>query len=276
MNTTDTTTPDPVSPPSPDTPAPSGIKKYLPRIAAIVCALFLLFHFTSTFLWETGKNQLRTPWVDSVLQSYMLPMFGQSWAVFAPNPISVDHSFEVRARLRDDAGNVQNTGWIKVTDQELQKYVHHHLIPSRINLQTPTMASDLFKSNEKLSKEGQKAIAENLLAGGYGPTDNNPSWLATEKQLLKDSNSSTAAINQSVRDQRIATGLATVIAQTTTDKEVVAVQFRAVKQGVVSFENRHNPNVKRPDPSYLVFGWRPSMNTGSNVSLLDHIYRSES
>src|SRR5690625_7741122 len=57
------------------------------RTVTLVAVLFTAFHVFATFLWIAPSSPLRAVVPGNALQSYMIPMFGQSWSVFAPEPI---------------------------------------------------------------------------------------------------------------------------------------------------------------------------------------------
>ena len=67
------------------------------KLIAFAACLLTLWHVGASFLWIAPYSALREIPTQEVLAGYMLPMFGQSWSVFAPEPINGDYHFNVRA-----------------------------------------------------------------------------------------------------------------------------------------------------------------------------------
>src|SRR5690625_8051402 len=53
------------------------------RTVTLAAVLFTAFHVFATFLWIAPSSALRDVVPGNALESYMIPMFGQSWSVFA-------------------------------------------------------------------------------------------------------------------------------------------------------------------------------------------------
>ncbi|WP_256999506.1 DUF5819 family protein, partial [Microbacterium sp. SZ1] len=56
------------------------------KLIAFGACLLTLWHVGASFLWIAPYSALREIPTQEVLAGYMLPMFGQSWSVFAPEP----------------------------------------------------------------------------------------------------------------------------------------------------------------------------------------------
>src|SRR5690625_2115613 len=67
------------------------------RTVTLVAVLFTAFHVFATFLCIAPSSPLRDVVPGNALQSYMIPMFGQSWSVFAPEPINGDYRLQIRS-----------------------------------------------------------------------------------------------------------------------------------------------------------------------------------
>src|SRR6218665_1001005 len=76
----------------------------LVQMTFVTVALFTAWHIFASFLWSSPVTPLRDiiP-AKGLLTSYMIPWFGQSWSVFAPEPINGNYIFRVRATLAECA-----------------------------------------------------------------------------------------------------------------------------------------------------------------------------
>src|SRR5690606_9067163 len=120
-----------------------------------VACLATIWHIFASFLWIAPPSALREIPTQQVLAGYMLPMFGQSWSVFAPEPINGDYHFNVRAVIEKD-GVETETGWVSATDVELSM-IQYNLFPPRAGIQSSEVASGQMNSFQKLNDE-QKAV----------------------------------------------------------------------------------------------------------------------
>ena len=77
------------------------------------------FHLFASFLWIAPSSTLREVIPGNLLSQYMIPMWGQSWSVFAPEPINGDYYFDVRAVVSTPDGGEETTDWVRATDVEL-------------------------------------------------------------------------------------------------------------------------------------------------------------
>lgn len=87
----------------------------LKRIAVLGAILFTGWHLFATFLWIAPHSELRNIIPGDALSEYMIPMFGQSWSVFAPEPINGDHYFDVRAVIEENGEEV-TTDWVRASN----------------------------------------------------------------------------------------------------------------------------------------------------------------
>lgn len=81
--------------------------------------LFTAWHVFAWFLWIAPVSPLREVVPGKLLTQYMIPFFGQSWSVFAPEPINGDNRMLVRAVVRENGAD-KTTEWVNVTDVETQ------------------------------------------------------------------------------------------------------------------------------------------------------------
>lgn len=217
-----------------------------PTIVGMLAA-FTAWHIFATFLWIAPPSAIRSIVPGNLLSSYMLPMFGQSWSVFAPVPINGDHRLEVRASV-ETAGESRNTEWVDATRAELSM-LQRHLFPARASIMASQVASDVKQEWEKLS-EGQKKTAA---VGFFRGAD----WESRFKRDLgvKANRPQTIAARYAKADH-VATAYATQVAYAMWGDGVRAVQFRVTRQNVIPFEDRNVPGVKPPAVQIVPTGWR--------------------
>ena len=91
----------------------------LKRTIMVIAMALTGFHLFATFLWIAPSSALREVIPGDLLSKYMIPMWGQSWSVFAPEPINGDYYFDVRAVVSTPDGGEETTDWVRATDVEL-------------------------------------------------------------------------------------------------------------------------------------------------------------
>jgi len=235
------------------------------RIVSTALVLLTAWHVFASFLWIYPPSALRQLPPENALSSYMLPLFGQSWSVFAPEPINGDYHFNVRALVTDDAGNESETGWVSATDVELSM-VKNNLFPPRAGIQAEELASNFKKSWDGLSESQRALTLENHMGD---------EWLSTLSAELESADDEVDP-DAYVGDDRMATAYATQVAHAIWGDDVTAVQFRVSRQNVVPFAERNNPNAQRPDPTVIRPGWREVFTEpGQNEDRFAEVFRSQ-
>ncbi|MFC7626008.1 DUF5819 family protein [Microlunatus sp. GCM10028923] len=217
-----------------------------PSVVGLLCA-FTAWHILATFLWIAPPSAIRQVVPGNLLSTYMLPMFGQSWSVFAPVPINGDHKLEVRATL-GTGKSARTTEWIDATRAEFSM-LQRHLFPPRAAIMASQTATEVKQSWEKLSEEQKKVAA----LGFYSNSD----WESRLKAGLgiRPNLTKTSAARYAKADH-VATAYATQVAYAMWGDEVSAVQFRVTRQNVVPFKDRDVPGVEPPAPQIVPTGWR--------------------
>lgn len=248
------------------------------RLFALAAVLFTAWHLFASFLWIAPYSaNAREAVPGNALSNYMLPMFGQSWSVFAPEPINGDYHFEVRARLDDGT----ETEWVSATDVELSM-IRYNLTPPRAGIQSSELASS-YKS----AYDGLQNMQQTVLGGDFEVEE----WqvglrAALETQAapapatvpevapapapeLADADPlpeiNTAQIEKMLGEEHRAAAYATQVAGAIWGDGVVLVQYRVSRQNIVPFAQRHDPNAERPAPTVVQPGWRnPVVVEGQN------------
>lgn len=234
-----TTTPQPASP-----SAPVKITRGK-RIFVVAAALFTAIHIFASFLWIAPASGLRQLFPGDSLQNYMIPMFGQSWSVFAPNPINGDYKLEIRAVILEDGEEVE-TEWVDATAAELSMHVRNPF-PPRAAMSGHDMSSRLKGAYDKLS-DGQKEVT----SLGYYKGDD---WEERLDEALLDNGEENPA-EKYAEMEHLAVAYATQVAYAVWGDDVIYVQLLPSRQNVIPYAERNNPDAVRPDVQPVTLGWR--------------------
>ncbi len=215
------------------------------RIVALLCVLVTAWHIFATFLWIAPPTQIRALIPGNLLTSYMIPFFGQSWSVFAPEPINGDLILKVRAEVEKD-GKLTSTNWVNATDAELTMS-HHNLFPPRAANLGSEEAMEYKSAFEALTPAQQKVVGL-----GYYKGDD---W---EKRLTDTITveAATPAAKIYLEKERHTLAYATQVARAVWGPHVVHVQFQVSRQNVIPFFDRNNPKAKKPPLQIVNTGWR--------------------
>lgn len=237
------------------------------KLIAFAACLLTLWHVGASFLWIAPYSALREIPTQNVLASYMLPLFGQSWSVFAPEPINGDYHFNVRAVIEKDGEEVE-TGWVSATDVELSM-IRYNLFPPRAGIQSSEVASGQMNAYNDLNGEQQAVAALDFAEDGW------EDWMVGSFDKLEgDDNPDTTEYMQA---EHLATAYATQVAYAIWGADaVVKVQYRVSRQNVVPFAQRNNPDAQRPDPTFPTTGWRlPLEEDGQSREDFADVFRTQ-
>lgn len=209
-----------------------------------VC-LFVAWHIFASFLWIAPYAPLREVVPGNLLSQYMLPMFGQSWSVFAPEPINGDYRIKVRAVITKGAQEVE-TNWVDATEVEISM-IQYNLFPPRAGIGAVEVASQLKGSFDKLTAD-HKVIA----ALGYFQDD----WEHRLEDKMK-SYGEPELVDAFLAKEQQTLAYATQVAYAMWgESNVVRVQYNVTRQNVIPFAQRHNPEAVRPAIQNVDTGWR--------------------
>ncbi|WP_254259713.1 DUF5819 family protein [Leucobacter chinensis] len=226
------------------------------RVGLVLVTLFAGWHIFASFLWISPPSELRTLVPGKALSSYMIPWFGQSWSVFAPEPINGDYRLEVRAVIKEEGAEGAEpsyvaTEWVSATDVELSKS-RYNLFPPRAAILATQQSSKMLNQWKKLNKE-QKEIT----ALGYYEGDD---WLGRMQIALDEKGEDKNVVIDYIVQERYTSAYATQVAYAIWGEDrVTQVQFAVSRQNIIPFAERHNPDAKRPDPEIANTGWRGTL-----------------
>jgi len=236
---------------SPGIAARNGRRKPVARILFLLVGAVTVWHVFASFLWISPPSVVRELVPGTALDSYMIPWFGQSWSVFAPEPINGDYTLEVRAILHTaGGGESEPTEWVDATDAELG-LARYTLFPPRAAGLATHQASLLFGTWDALDAEQQRIAGLNYYRGD--------AWLGRMSSDMKAQGDPKAVENYIVQE-RYTGAYATQVANTVWgEKNVKYVQFQVSRQNVIPFEKRHDPKAEAPAPQVKETGWRGTL-----------------
>lgn len=219
----------------------------LVRGVLTLAVLFTAWHVFASFLWIAPVTPLRELVPGNLLTSYMIPWYGQSWSVFAPEPINGDYRFKVRAVVVDEAGAERETEWVTTTDVELAMS-RHNLIPPRAAGLGTHQSSLLKSAYDQLTDEQRKTAALNYFEGD--------AWLGRMQDAMNDQGADKNVVVRYIVQERYSDAYATQAARAIWGDSVIRVQYQAVRQNIIPFTERNNPAAKRPAEQVALTGWR--------------------
>ncbi|SDD35768.1 DUF5819 family protein [Auraticoccus monumenti] len=247
---------------APDPVAPVRRRWWVRALVALAAAV-TAFHIFSTFLWIAPASGLRQLYPPGVLQQWMIPMFGQSWSVFAPEPINGDYRLQVRATVVD-GGAEETTRWVDATAAEISM-IQYDLTPPRAGIQSTELASRLKGAWDELTP-GQREVVE---LGFYKGADWEP---RLQQAVLAVGN--TPEAREYLEVEHITSAYATQVAYAAFGEEVVAVQFVVSRQNVIPFGQRHDAGAQRPPVQPVPTGFRgPVEEPGQDRENFSRVFR---
>lgn len=210
----------------------------------LVALLLTAWHIFASFLWIAPAGPARNLVPGDLLRSYMLPLYGQSWSVFAPEPVNGDHRLEVRAVIDRD-GTEEVTDWVSPTDVELS-LSRHNLFPPRAANSALNVTSAHKRAYEKLNDDHEVVVELNYFQD---------EWQARLEENLK-SYDGAETVDAYLEAEELTTAYATQVAHAVWGDDVVRVQFQTTRQNVVPFAQRNEPDAQKPALQVVSTGWR--------------------
>lgn len=221
-------------------------KKRSPLVRGIlvIASLLTAWHIFASFLWIAPYSPMREI-PGEALPRYMIPFFGQSWSVFAPEPVNGSHAFHVRAVVDDGSGQLIETGWVDATAVELSM-IQYNLFPPRAGIQAAQLASEHKGEFESLTADHQVVAGLN-----YFEAD----WEARMRETMV-SYGSPEIVDEYLVTEHMATAYATQVALAIWGDDVVRVQYEVSRQNVVPFAQRNDADAEQPPRQIISTGWR--------------------
>ncbi|WP_434593576.1 DUF5819 family protein [Brevibacterium sp. 1718] len=207
------------------------------------------FHLFATLLWIAPSSALREAVPGELLSKYMIPLWGQSWSVFAPEPINGDYYFDVRAVVKTSRGE-EITEWVRATDVELDHSTYRPFPPRSAGLGIG-LASDLKGSWDELPADQKAIVKLDYFRGG-----DSVERLSTKLREYEDPD---GAVGGYLDSEHMATAYATQVARAVWGDDVERVQYQVARQNVVPFAERNDESATRPKLQPVPVGWRASV-----------------
>ncbi|QQB15955.1 hypothetical protein I6H47_02275 [Brevibacterium casei] len=227
--------------------AKSKTNPVVKRTIMVIAMALTGFHLFASFLWIAPSSTLREVIPGNLLSQYMIPMWGQSWSVFAPEPINGDYYFDVRAVVSTPDGGEETTDWVRATDVELD-HSTYKLFPPRSAGLGISVASDLKGSWDDLSDDHKSIVALDYFRG-----EDSVERLTTKLDEYADPD---GVVDDYLAEENTATAYATQVALAVWGEDVQRVQFLAARQNVVPFAQRNDKDAERPAVQPAAVGWR--------------------
>lgn len=221
------------------------------RVVLVLVSLIAAWHIFAQLLWIAPYSAaMRSLVPGNFLTSWQIPFFGQSWSVFAPDPINGNYHFYVRAVENVD-GKQQNSEWIDAAEDEL-KLSRHNLLPPRAAGLANEQASKYRDAYSKLNEKQQEVVQANYYTGA--------DWKSRfETALYKASgDDATARANAGsfITQHAYTSAYATQVAKTMWGEDVTTIRFAISRQNAVPFDQRNNPDAKPEPEQWSPTGWR--------------------
>lgn len=216
------------------------------RLVVIGAAMFTAWHLFASFLWIAPHSDLRDVVPGETLREYMIPMFGQSWSVFAPEPINGDYYFDVRAVIDND-GEEEVTEWIRASDVE-QSLATYRLFPPRAAKLSANQASAFRGEWQSLNDDHRAVVELNYYEGD--------DWEERLESTLLDYTEDAEDIEAYLQHEQRSTAYATQVASAIWGEDVDRVQYQVARQNVIPWAQRNNPHAERPPVQPVPVGWR--------------------
>lgn len=209
----------------------------------VVALALTAWHLLASVLWIAPAGPARDAVPDDALRNYMLPMYGQSWSVFAPAPINGDHRLDIRAVVVEN-GEERVTDWVRATDVEIS-LSRHNLFPPRAANLAINVSSAHQSAYDDLNDDHEAVVAVDYVQDEWQPR--------LEEDLESDDD---GAVDPYLEAEEELTAYATQVAYAVWGENVARVQFQTTRQNVVPFAERNEPDAQKPPLQVVNTGWR--------------------
>lgn len=212
----------------------------------VIAMLLTGWQIFASVLWIAPSSALRQLVPGNLLSSYMLPMFGQSWSVFAPEPINGNFTLQVRALLKRGVGQ-EVTSWVDATKVELSM-IKRNPFPPRAGIQSTELAMKFKSSWDALDSESRESVALDYVQ------DQTPRQTLSEKLAA-----SNQAAGLYLATEDLLRSYSTQVAKAIWGESVAQVQFEVSRQNIVPFADRNKQKATPQPVQKAVVGWRDLM-----------------
>ena len=219
-------------------------------IFAAIASTLVGLHLLAVTLAAVPGNSVSDAFDDQL--GYLTPFFGQSWRLFAPNPVDEDRSFLVQGAYVDADGELRMTPWVSWTEVE-QDVIEHRLVGGRAGYITTKFYGPLDEEFRELESDEQKTLSART--SPLSP----PSWSELRDYLARIGPDEDDLADY-LRFDRAATRLATNAVSARTSQKLTAVRYALREHGVTPYDARQGDKAERqaarPEPETRIGGWR--------------------
>lgn len=254
--------------PGPDQPQPPGQRQNAvpgaspvlpsgrvrrPRWAGLVVWIGIaavLLHTLVISMWVGPNTPVRQMVGNDTLRSYVMPVFEQSWMIFAPTPRRVAVNLEIRAEYIDPAtGDPVITGWTDLVDGE-DALIAGNPFPPRMSLAGRRVANTLNAAMGDLNDDQLALVAANYLTT---PT----TVLGNQMMDVTDSSVPSGTVGTYLTYDDAATHLATLYYSASLgDVEITYVQFRTGMRYAPTWAPGAPGSIDDAPITWFDYGWR--------------------
>ncbi|WP_420113938.1 DUF5819 family protein [Pseudactinotalea sp.] len=214
-----------------------------------ICVVLVHTLIIATYVGPT--TPVRTLIGSDTLRSYALPVFDQSWRIFAPTPRRIAVNLEVRAEYIDPAsGETVRTGWVDLVEGE-DSLIAGNPFPPRISLAARRVANNLNTVMGDLNAAQRELINASYLTTPIAD-------LGTTLVDRTDSSVPTGAVGRYMTYDAAATHLATLYwtAHLGNDVELQHVQYRTGRRSVPTWAPGAPGSIDDASIGWTTYGWR--------------------
>jgi hypothetical protein len=238
-------------------------------VFAAVASTIVGLHMLAVSLAAVPTNPVSDAFESQL--DYLSPYFGQSWRLFAPNPVDEDRTLLVQGAYVDDAGKLRVTPWVNWTKVE-QDVIEHRLIGGRAGYITSKFYGALDEEYQEMAPE-QEVASERT--SPVAP----PSWAQLEAVLAQvgpDDDDLEDYLDYDRAAARLATNV--IDAGAGGKFDITAVRYALREQGVTPYEDRHGSEAERkaarPPAEVRIGGWRrPTYGSAAEARGVEKFFR---
>jgi hypothetical protein len=180
----------------------------------------------------------------------MIPLYGQSWSVFAPAPINGNYTLKVRAAWTQDDGSDVVTDWVDATAVETEM--------SRYNPFPPRAASAAVQQASQFKGAFDDLSADAKVIAGLGYFVGEDWRDRMEKKMRSYGND--GPVTPYMNEEYYTTAYASQVAKAMWGDKPERVQFEVSRTNIPDFSERNSPDAA-PQPAQIAStGWRPIVN----------------
>jgi len=231
-------------------------------VVALVVAVHMFFTLTYNVPYPAVRNDVLP---GAAAAEYMEPLFVQDYRIFAPNPAGDDRRLFVRAWIEQPDGEMETTEWVDVTAVELSDG-YRKLLRKQLSI---VGAERLMPAYRALSPEQQEIADKNYHRTGFD---------RLRADLIEaDPDGSVSTVDAFIRASEYVTAYGTQVAYALwgDEGEIMGIHTRVVYDPVIRWNDRNDPDAKRPAPVSINPGWRsPLEYEGQDREKFGEVFRS--